>query len=185
MSVSKMKHDKNYQSRLICAVIFIVALAPVILAIVAYRAHWFVGSGTVNNGQLISPTLHVQSMSIQNNQWAVWFVYPQSCQQQCLQVIDKLDRLYQIMGKERPRLTLALSLLNHEKFNSKTPIKNWDVDQKALNKNYQQAGLQLGSAGDIFLVDPHGNIFMHYPADASLKSIHDDLKRVLKLSRIG
>jgi len=41
------------------------------------------------------------------------------------------------------------------------------------------------TAGDIFLVDPRGNLMMRYGADISMKGMHEDLKRLLKLSQIG
>jgi hypothetical protein len=43
----------------------------------------------------------------------------------------------------------------------------------------------VGSAGRIYLVDPLGNLFMSYPADAPDKALLTDLRKVLKLSHIG
>jgi len=40
-------------------------------------------------------------------------------------------------------------------------------------------------AGHIWLVDPHGNVFMSYPQSVNPMDILHDLKRVLSVSRVG
>jgi hypothetical protein len=40
-------------------------------------------------------------------------------------------------------------------------------------------------AAGIYIVDPLGNLVLHYPVDASGKSVLTDLKRLLKVSQIG
>jgi hypothetical protein len=52
------------------------------------------------------------------------------------------------------------------------------------------AGMQLpsGAANDrahIYLVDPHGNVMMRWPANAEMRRMHRDLERLLKASQIG
>jgi hypothetical protein len=39
--------------------------------------------------------------------------------------------------------------------------------------------------GHIYLVDPHGNVMMRWPASPDLKGMLADLKRLLKASQIG
>jgi hypothetical protein len=41
-----------------------------------------------------------------------------------------------------------------------------------------------GAAG-IYIVDPHGNLMMSYPASGSARGLLKDLERLLKLSHIG
>jgi cytochrome oxidase Cu insertion factor (SCO1/SenC/PrrC family) len=42
-----------------------------------------------------------------------------------------------------------------------------------------------GGAGGIYLLDPLGNLMMHYPAPADASGLRKDLARLLRLSRIG
>ena len=37
----------------------------------------------------------------------------------------------------------------------------------------------------IYLIDPLGNVMMSYPKDATAKGMQKDLKRLLKVSKIG
>ena len=39
--------------------------------------------------------------------------------------------------------------------------------------------------GDVFLADPLGNLVMRYPAGTTMRSMHEDLKRLLQVSTIG
>lgn len=164
--------------------IFLIALAPVVLAIIAFRLHWFEDGVKTNKGQLLTPILNLNDLGLASQgKWEIWFVTPR-CEQACVQTLDKLQRLYQIQGKEIQRVKLAMSLLETKS----QPIKNmhfYTLDSKRYQQFMTKTALKPARMGDIYLVDPLGNIFMHYTADASLKSIHHDLSRVLKVSRIG
>ena len=35
------------------------------------------------------------------------------------------------------------------------------------------------------LIDPHGNLMMRFPPGLGMRGMHSDLKRLLKVSRIG
>jgi hypothetical protein len=63
------------------------------------------------------------------------------------------------------------------------------VPSDALVAKYPGLRLLSGSgsplAAGIYIVDPLGNLVLHYPVDASGKSVLTDLKRLLKVSQIG
>ena len=41
------------------------------------------------------------------------------------------------------------------------------------------------AAGGYYLIDPHGNLVMYFQPDLDPRDVNDDIKRLLKLSRIG
>jgi hypothetical protein len=41
------------------------------------------------------------------------------------------------------------------------------------------------SSARLYVVDPHGNLVLGYPAEADQRALRDDLERLLKVSRIG
>jgi hypothetical protein len=43
----------------------------------------------------------------------------------------------------------------------------------------------IGSSDGIYIVDPHGNLMMSYPASGSARGLLKDLERLLRLSNIG
>ena len=57
-----------------------------------------------------------------------------------------------------------------------------DSGVEALLDNKRPADLP---AGGYFLIDPLGNLVMYFPPDLNPSDMVDDVKRLLKLSRIG
>ena len=53
--------------------------------------------------------------------------------------------------------------------------------------NFAVGNMALGPADDggYYLVDPHGNLVMYFGPDIDPRDMVDDIKRLLKLSRIG
>jgi hypothetical protein len=47
------------------------------------------------------------------------------------------------------------------------------------------AALGEFAEGDVFIVDPLGNLVMRFPAGTTMKDIHTDLELLLKASQIG
>ena len=47
------------------------------------------------------------------------------------------------------------------------------------------AAIESYGTGNVFLVDPLGNLIMRFPVETGMKGIHEDLKKLLKISRIG
>ena len=53
---------------------------------------------------------------------------------------------------------------------------------RAVLDDKKPASLQ---AGGFYLIDPHGNLVMYFSPDVAPRDMVDDIKRLLKLSRIG
>jgi hypothetical protein len=51
-------------------------------------------------------------------------------------------------------------------------------------KDYAQWDDGIGE-GRVYIVDPLGNLMMSYPSDAGPGDLYDDLRRLLRVSRIG
>ncbi|HET9843104.1 MAG TPA: hypothetical protein VFP93_00435, partial [Gammaproteobacteria bacterium] len=60
-------------------------------------------------------------------------------------------------------------------------ISSKDITPLLPNPNAKEY-LQVGA---FYIVDPQGNIMMYYPGDLTMKSVLTDLKRLLKISKIG
>ncbi|HUQ29496.1 MAG TPA: hypothetical protein VM051_12940 [Usitatibacter sp.] len=54
----------------------------------------------------------------------------------------------------------------------------------ARRADLSNAGLEIDDA-HIYLVDPHGNVMMRWPAQPEMKRMLKDLERLLKASQIG
>jgi hypothetical protein len=60
------------------------------------------------------------------------------------------------------------------------------TEQEILTKQFKTNGLGAsGFLGQIYLVDPRGNLMMSYPLEGDPKDLHKDIGRLLRASRIG
>jgi hypothetical protein len=174
------------RSLLMCSLLLAVGLAPVVSAIIVYRMGWLESSSTLNNGELLQPALKLSRLSLTSTHWTVWYVYPRQCESGCLAHIDKLVRLHQILGKDRSRVRLAFSFLKGKPvaINYSQFADHWTITAAQFARFYPQhhPAAAVTTSGDLFLSDPQGNVFMHYPGDVKIKAIFDDLHRVLTAS---
>lgn len=144
-------------------------LLPFIFGSLAYERGWFRG-GVTNHGELIQPPLALSALARppvlepeQQGRWLLIQVDGPDCDAACAHGHETLHRLQAGLGRERERvavLTLA-------------------------------ADATL-AAGHWYIADPRGWIMLRYaiPADASqvlprVQDVLDDLKKLLKVSRIG
>lgn len=145
--------------------------------------------GTTNHGTLIERSLTLEQIlethptldkAIQPNTWKLLFIMPVQCDSACENSLYLLKQIETAMGPDKPRVE---SLVVHPQ------------DRSELNQVMQTAVTQLPSPSEsshLYLVDPLGRVFMHYPGipdrhDAVLhgRDIVKDLKHALKLSKIG
>ena len=117
-----------------------------------------------------------------------WFVYfsPDSCEALCLADLESLSKMRVLLSKERDRLGYTLM----------TPgARPVDLDDDALligwpagtNGEKVEALMRQLSSNDrpLFIVDPQRNLVLRYSAAAEPGGVLEDVKRLLKLSRIG
>lgn len=192
-----MQLDKSRTIKMVSAlaVIFVV---PVVIAWYLYfhTNHEFLKQS--NKGQLILKPFQVSQLDIQNYQhkkvsndehkWTIMYWTENDCTDSCKKTIDKLLRVRMVMGKDmlRTQAWLATSkpvaqdllpkLEDVNGFNTKPLILVKDAAAKQHIFAHQQ---------HILLIDPNGNVMMRYQQDTPPKAIHSDLKRLLKVSKIG
>lgn len=141
--------------------------------------------GTTNKGAFVTPAVAVGQLNIVDASgvefsgegiWWLWVVQERSCDQACDDALHQLRQLHVLLSRDADRVHRAL--LTAE------PLKN-----EALVAKYPGLRLLSGSiaplASGIYIVDPLGNLVLHYPIDVEGKSVLADLKRLLKVSQIG
>lgn len=178
---------KTRQNKIALSFLAITFLAPVIAAATILNTGWYQTLGTTNRGTLVTPPIPIQSIApkqanelLRSHHWKVLFIEPTHCDIACENTRYLLKQIELAMGADRNRVeTLALAPDNREQINHR------------LGRLFEN-NVPPTESGHLYLVDPAGNIFMHYPAhaerqDAILegKGIIKDLQHALKLSRIG
>tara|TARA_B110000879_G_C11080880_1_gene474755 strand:+ start:253 stop:822 length:570 start_codon:yes stop_codon:yes gene_type:complete len=148
-----------------------------------------------NNGELIHSPFQLSELSLtdykgdkvlnKSHKWAILY-WTKSCDKTCKQVVEKLLRVRVVLGKDMLRTQAWLATdkdITGQMLEQLTNVQGLDTQAMHMPKS-EQARKLLGEKA-ILLVDPSGNVMMRYAEDAPPKAINNDLKQLLKLSRMG
>ncbi|MEI8658070.1 hypothetical protein [Vibrio sp. Hal054] len=181
-----MMNSKTKGRLMLLAIVFFFAL-PAVVAKTVLTNHWY-QSGVTNKGVLIEPRITLSSLglgtSAQDKLWRVGYVVPKQCDEQCQQHIYMLMQSHTALGKEQGRVEPVLLIEPESDIQS---VEHISVEKLAVN----QAFIAAIENSEIVIVDPLGQLVMHYPkTDPSQlvmqsKSVLADLRKLLKLSRVG
>ncbi len=195
-------------NKFIFLLFFIVLIGPILFAyhlVQKGNAHQL---RLTNHGDLISPPVNITTTPLHNltqkqdltgkslhGKWWLVYVGPAKCQQTCHDVIYNLRQIRTSLGKDASRL---------ERLFIAHPNCEMSVCEKYLSESYpDMMRAQIAQqdfenlfhpisslsdremVGEIYIMDPKGNIMMHYAADAPSRDIRSDIKRLLKVSKIG
>ena len=171
-----------------------VFILPVILAKLALDNHWFTEAAT-NKGELLQPSLDMSTLVTAHDpkKWKMLYIVPASCDVSCENAIYSLTQLHSALGKEQDRAESIIITLEESDPKVISAIAN-NKHLRVLSSNQQsvnQVFKQVTTNG-IFIADTLNNIILRYPTqidpqEAVLHSrdILSDMRKVLKLSRIG
>lgn len=150
---------------------------------------------TTNYGKLISPPLQVTNLSLTDPsgkpldkkmmlyKWTLVYVSPLVCDKSCQNAIFYLRQIRTATGKEQLRVRPAVLTFSDEKPDPAMIT--------LLHNRYPQTSHWISNSkqdlpkGSVYIIDPHGNIMMQYPAGANPSAMLKDLNKLLKVSQIG
>lgn len=186
------------RGRRFALLLFGIGLAPFLLATLMYYTGWGIPSGRVNHGSLLQPPVAVAAMGLtrgdgqplsslfsdsrEQRRWLLLIMAP-GCDAGCEHMLFVTHQIQVALGKDAGRLRRAL-------WSRQGPV-NADGHPGLLKLRAAPGpalwpGLQGSATGmQLYLVDPHGNVILRYPGDTKGKPVLEDLKRLMKLSRIG
>lgn len=172
---------------------------PVVTAILLYQSSGW--RPVVNSqGTLIDPprTLTASGLALPDGApapanvlqgyWSV--VHPAiACDERTESLFDELGRVRLALDKDAPRVRRVLL---HAGGCAGVNLPSRDADLLVLSAAGPEGEALLaafppavdGLTG-IYIVDPHGNLMMSYPASGSARGLLKDLERLLRLSNIG
>lgn len=199
--------ENKTKNRLTIITILAVFTLPVIFAWSAYFTGWFQQRGTSNKGELIQPLIEFNKLEpalgndpiqfVTGNHWRIIQpVSDLSCLDSeeasgCLLSVYIMGQAHQALGKEQHRVKRQLFVgdlaISDEKIQE---LQERFVDLEiATGKSFSGTRLSMDY---IYIADPLGNIMLRYPritdkegAFLKGKEILKDLKKMLKISRIG
>jgi hypothetical protein len=181
-----------------------VGFGPIILASAMFYGGWLNPAEHTNNGALVTPLVPLSDLQLQTAQGAplaarfgptqtsaTWLllVVADNCTEVCQQLLYTTRQTNIALGKYATRVSRGAALT------SLPPAlaQRWPADFERMERfeplpaqtPVWPPGVEPTQAPQLLLVDPLGNIMMRYPASVPGGDVLDDLKHLLKISRIG
>ena len=178
---------KKYQVLLILGVMF---LLPIVIAKVMLAQHWYTG-GVTNRGQLITPPITVNKLA-EPGKWKLLYWLPTHCDKRCESALFHLRQIPIAVGAEQQRVNSVVLLASTMQSDTSLPLLAGIERYNSGVSEHRLFESSAYGANAVYIVDPHGNVMLAYPLVsektamlAQGKEILHDLKRLLKVSKIG
>jgi hypothetical protein len=167
---------------------------PVVLAKLALEQHWFTEAVT-NKGELLQPTLDMSSISQSeaSTKWKLLYVLPENCDVSCKNALYSLNQVWLALGKENDRVAAVVVTVAEsdavavEELQNSLTLQLLATDKQTVNQVFKDV-----ATNGIFIADTLNNVILRYPTqhDTEQAVLHSrdilsDMRKVLKLSRIG
>ncbi len=175
--------------------IAIVFATPVV---VSYATYFFWKPAKIGSyGELLNPPVVLADFVVRDEEgktislktlsgkWLILQSDSGNCEAACQKKLHTMLRVHSAMGKNQERVR-RIALIDDGKPRNPTIAEGAGglVRLDATGSELKLPAL-TSARNHIYLVDPLGNVFMRYSADAEVKGIIKDLERVLKASTIG
>ena len=197
--IEKTTAKKN---RLKLALIFSMAFVPMLLAYYMYTSQAFIPEGRTNNGILLAMPLDFNAIELNGEAgalkniegtWKLVTAVSGDCDDQCAKNLYLMRQVNTALHKESHRVKRLLlvdkplSVKAQELVSGAHPqltTAQFSLDQ--YRQWLEEGGVKsVLETPQILVVDPLGNMMMYYHAENTGKDMLTDIKRMLKVSKLG
>jgi len=152
-----------------------------------------------SHGELVQPVRQLAPFSITDNaggqitldvlqgKWTLVYVDATGCDLECQASLFKMRQARLALGEDMSRIARLFLLDGDSRTAQVVEILEEHPRMMVAETDRQAVEEMFGEdpEGQIFLVDPLGNVMMRYDSGATTKGILKDIQRLLKYSRIG
>jgi hypothetical protein len=186
--VTNGARKRLFRSRATLVALFLVALAPIAGAYFLYYSVRDEGPwGTSNRGTLLAPGTSAASMGVVeptaeaalSRHWWLVLVADDACIAECAVAAERLRALQILLNKDAERLRRGVVLHGATAGDAFAALRRGDPRLVRLDGDFP------GMTQGIYLIDPLGNVVLHYPYDQAGKPVLEDVKKLMKVSQIG
>lgn len=176
---------------------------PTLLATLMYFTGWK-PSSSGNHGELIQPVRLIEDRIMQSldgkpvkfselhGKWTMVYFDTASCADECMKKLYLMRQIHIAQGKDQDRVQRIFILTDTKaeetlqvKLADYAEMRVWKGDKPVMDKLAGDFGIDLKNAAgirDIYMLDPQGNLMMHYGAETEPAGMRKDLARLLKYS---
>lgn len=178
--------------------VFAVVIGPIFIAWLMAKSGFGIPDGQTNKSDLVEPAVSVQQWGSgleplgYGSPWRLTVTAPNECTDECMALVNEARQINVALGREAGRVEHVL-LLGH-------PLAA-DSNERIANEYPRLTMLPLNTAGyrsslaeqptgwrqepQLWVVDPLGRVVLRRNSQRPPKQILDDLKHLLKVSKIG
>lgn len=205
--MSNPNRRQTVRNRLALILIALVVALPAVLSFLLYVSGWR-PSSSGNYGELVEPARTITNLEFETldggklrfndlrKRWAFVYFVADGCGTTCEHNLYKMRQVRLTQGENAKRVQRLLVVADKgaldklriqlRDYPGMTVITGPPGSVRAFSEELAlPVGTPLDGLGRIYLLDPLGRLMMSYPADADPSGMRKDLKRLLKVSRIG
>ncbi|WP_455279222.1 SCO family protein [Cupriavidus necator] len=195
---------RTRRGRLQMLMLLLVCASPVIASYFTYYVIKPRG-GATNYGALVDPQRPMPPVRVTDERgqavpldqyrgkWLLVTADPSACDEACAKKLFTIRQIRAGQGQDRERIVPVWLITDEGKVDERLSaaynepyagVRFLRIDRQAVQQ-WLPAEPGKRAEDTIFLVDPLGNLMMRFPQDPDPKKMSGDLKKLLKVSRIG
>lgn len=191
-------HSTRPRGQLKLLAIAAVVIGPILIAWLMVKLQIGIPQTHNNHSSLVEPVLTVQDWQLSlepvgyGAPWRLLVTAPAGCDDACLKLVHEARQIHIATGREANRVehTLALGQPVSEQLLSRLQQDYPRLEQLPLTLKLYQESLSAHPADwqqgpQLWVIDPLGRVVLHRDASNPGKHLLDDLRRLLKLSKVG
>jgi len=166
-------------------------LFPLVIAWLMYSGIIDYRPGKTNNrGTLVQPLVQArwpepfEQLALEDV-WILLYALPEECNEACLEDRTGIRQVRRALGLDADRVRAVYVTrvnLSHPSVQEKPGLDPGALVVQDSSGMLSGQLAEIGGSG-IFLIDPLGNIMMHYPSGSKPDGIRKDLERLLKYGK--
>lgn len=174
------------RGRLTLLALIVFFALPFIIAKAILSNHWY-ESGVTNHGALVEPRVTFESLDLVNplqaKSWQLGFMLPADCNDACINRLYIMGQTYLALGKYKERVTPVVYVLPDQVL----PELPESLSVVTVNAAFVDVVPEQG----YLIADTLGQLVMYFSPTsedkqvAHSKGLLSDLRKLLKLSRVG
>lgn len=177
--------------------IFAVVLGPILIAGIMAKMGFMPQSNT-NRTDLVEPQIQLENWQLTiepvgyGAPWRILVTSPQECLDACIALLHEARQINVALGREAGRVAHMLALgspasaILQEQLDTEYPrLAQSSIDTGAYEASLSNHPLEWRQGPQLWVVDPLGRVVLHQDADKPGKRLLDDLKHLLKVSKVG
>ena len=178
--------------------IFAIVLVPMLVAGLMAKLGVGIPDSQTNRTDLIEPAISVEDWQLDiqpvgyGSPWRLVVSSPGNCEQTCLELIHEARQINVALGREAGRVEhlVALGAPASEDLLERFAQEYPRLEQARLDRDAYARSLSAHPEGwregpQLWLIDPLGRVVLHQDPAAPGKQLLDDLKHLLKVSKVG